>query len=431
MSNALAIATVTETLLQQLTAVVHADPPVVAGANVATLRPDAPTGLPIPGVNIFLYQVAPNLAWRNADLPTRSSNGTLLRRPQVALDLYYLLTFYGDDTFLEQQRLLGAVTRSLHANPVLQRADVQIAQSVAFLRGADLADQTELVRFTPIHFSLEELSKLWSVFLKTDYVLSVAYVASVVLIDTDDVIGSPPLPVLAPQVYALPFTPLVITQIVSVSGTGAPITPASQILLIGQFPLASVTPGSPPSTAEVRVTIGGNQLTPDSVGPSQVTVALPPGLAAGAQTAQIAESLMIGSPPTPHAAAGFQSSAAAFVLHPVIRRGSPPGAYDIQVQKNAGSLPATVVTVTLDPTIAAGQRVLLELTRVSAPRTVYLFDGGSIASATNVAVFTLGLQGQSQGLAAGQYLVQVRVDGAESLLDRDGSGNPIGPLITL
>src|ERR1700683_4218369 len=128
MSNALAIGTVTETLLQQLSSSLEGAQ--VAGALVTSLRPDAS---PSPGINIFLYQVAPNTAWRNADAPTRAADGTLLRRPQVALDLYYLLTFYGDDQTLEQQRLLGAAARAINANPVLQRADIQNTQSsVAF-----------------------------------------------------------------------------------------------------------------------------------------------------------------------------------------------------------------------------------------------------------------------------------------------------------
>ncbi|MBN9511563.1 MAG: DUF4255 domain-containing protein, partial [Alphaproteobacteria bacterium] len=96
MSNALAIATVTETLLQLLQQ--RLDVSQVPGALVTALPPDSASGLPNPGVNIFLYQVSPNLALRNADLPTRAADGTLLRRPRTALDLHYLLTFYGDET---------------------------------------------------------------------------------------------------------------------------------------------------------------------------------------------------------------------------------------------------------------------------------------------------------------------------------------------
>src|SRR5262249_36156762 len=148
------------------------------------------------------------------------------------------------------------------------------------------------------NFSLEEMSKLWSVFLKTDYVLSVAYVASVVLIETDDAVPPPPLPVLAPNVYVLPFPQPAITQIISAAGAGVPIVPGSQIVLMGQNLLTSVSPGSPPSTAAITVLIGGHQLTPDAATSTQVTVTLPPGLSAGAQTAQVAQSLQLGTPPT-------------------------------------------------------------------------------------------------------------------------------------
>src|SRR5262249_2339420 len=173
---------------------------------VPTPRPDQQAGLPPVGVNVFLYQIAPNPHLRNSDLPTRKADGSLLQRPKAAVDLYYLLSFYGDDTTLEQQRLLGAVVRELHAQPTLTRSMIAaVQQNTAFLQGADLDQQPELVRFTPVAFSLEELSKLWSFLLKTDYVLSTAYVGSVVLIETDDPVPPLPLPVLAPEVYVLPF----------------------------------------------------------------------------------------------------------------------------------------------------------------------------------------------------------------------------------
>src|SRR5690348_9540501 len=104
MSNALAIATVTAMLRSVLRNALTGIN--VSGADVTSLRPDAPN-LPNPGVNIFLYRVAPNPFFRTADLPTRRADGALLRRPQAALDLDYLLTFYGDDNVEEPQRLLG------------------------------------------------------------------------------------------------------------------------------------------------------------------------------------------------------------------------------------------------------------------------------------------------------------------------------------
>src|ERR1051326_8249061 len=112
MSNYLAIATVTATLQRVLQAVIGGDVP---GATATTVRPDASgQGLPPVGVNIFLYQVTPNAALRNADLPTRNASGQAGQRPVAALDLHYLMSFYGADKQLEPQRVLGSVVRTLH-----------------------------------------------------------------------------------------------------------------------------------------------------------------------------------------------------------------------------------------------------------------------------------------------------------------------------
>ena len=185
MSNYLAIATVSGTLHDVLQPMAQN---ILSGATVTSTRPDpAAFSQGGPGINIFLYQVMPNLAYRNADLPTRRADGQLVRRPQAALILHYLLSFFGDDKKLEPHLLLGATVRQLHAQPALTTPQIQ--SSVASrpeLRSSNLADQIDLVRFTPMSLSLEELTKLWSTFLQIPYVLSVAYEASAVLIETDD-----------------------------------------------------------------------------------------------------------------------------------------------------------------------------------------------------------------------------------------------------
>ncbi len=187
MSNFLAIATVTATLQQTLQSAVSA---VVSGATVKTQRPqDSGNGAPDPHVNLYLYQVTPNAAWRNVDLPLRNASGRLVDRPQVALDLHYLLSFYGDESKFEPQRLLGSVAQAFHTHPVLTRQTIRktvLNPSFKFLEKSDLADEVELVKFTPMALSLEELSKLWSVFFQTSYALSIAYQGSVVLIESDE-----------------------------------------------------------------------------------------------------------------------------------------------------------------------------------------------------------------------------------------------------
>ena len=183
MSNALAIATVTRALSQVVRTAVQS---VVPGSDVLTTRPDA-TAPADARVRLFLYQISPNAALRNSDLPTRAANGTLTSRPTAALDLHYLLTFYGNETELEPQRMLGAAVRDLHAQPVLLRQMIQDAIAAApFLSLSNLADAVEQIKFTPLSLSLEELSKLWSVFFQAPYALSVAYVGTVILIESDE-----------------------------------------------------------------------------------------------------------------------------------------------------------------------------------------------------------------------------------------------------
>jgi len=144
-------------------------------------------------VQLCLYQVTPNPALRNANLPTRDPAGRVTQRPQVALDLHYLLAFYGDERDLEPQRMLGAVTRDLHANSVLLRQAIRDAiNSLGVLAGSNLDEAMEQVKVTLLPLNLEEMSKLWSVFFQTPYALSVAYQASVVLIEADDAVSSAP-----------------------------------------------------------------------------------------------------------------------------------------------------------------------------------------------------------------------------------------------
>src|SRR5262249_53697071 len=145
-------------------------------------------GVPDVGVNIFLYEIAPNAVLRNTDLPTRSGNGqAAVQRPTAALDLHYLMSFYGKDK-LGAQRVLGSVVRHLHSHPLLTRKMVQNTLTdplYSYLATSNLADSVEPVRFSPLSLSLEELSKLWSIFFQTTYALSTAYCASAVFIEEE------------------------------------------------------------------------------------------------------------------------------------------------------------------------------------------------------------------------------------------------------
>ncbi len=192
MSNPLAIATVTATLQNLLQSELnnYFSSPTVNIGSPAQSSDETTT----PEVNIFLYQVTPNSAFCNVNLPSRTADGQLIRRLQTALDLHYLLSFYGDESEIIPQRLLGYTVNSLHAVPILTPELILSTlnnPNYAYLQGSNLADQMELVKFSLMTHSMEDLAKLWSIFPRFDYVLSVAYLATVVIIE-DDQIPTPP-----------------------------------------------------------------------------------------------------------------------------------------------------------------------------------------------------------------------------------------------
>ena len=185
MSNYLAIATVTAALAQLVRDAVQS---AVPGSDVVLGRPEAPPGGgALARARLYLYQVSHNAGLRNADLPGRNAAGDLVKRPTAALNLHYLVAFYGDENTLETQRMLAAVARELHTQPGLTRAAIlNAAASQAELNDSDLADALEQVKFTPLDLSIDEWTKLWSVFFQTPHAPSLAYQASVVLIESVD-----------------------------------------------------------------------------------------------------------------------------------------------------------------------------------------------------------------------------------------------------
>src|SRR6185312_15014126 len=408
MSNYLAIATVTAALQQVLL------PPVqqaVGGANVGFNRPD-PANSTTPLVNIFLYQITPNAAYRNADLPTRRSDGSLAQRPQAAYDLHYLFTFHGDDTQLQPQLLLGAVVTALHAQPLLSTDNINNAvKTFSSLTGSGLENQVERIKFTPTALSLEEFSKLWSVFFQVEYCLSAAFQASVVLLESNDTPETAP-PVLTRNVYTLPFQVPNISQIVAQSGVNDPITTLSTLQIQGQH-LRS--PG-------VLLLIENQEFAPTAVTDTQLTLpASATSLAltqlhAGIKGVQVLQKLMLGNDTTPQHR-GFESNIAPFVLRPRITNASaiaaptPPG--------------GTNVTLTLAPNIGVGQRAVLFLNNFTTGAAYTSLPTISAADSSQIVI-------NIAGVPTGTYVVRVQVDGAESLLTVDGGTKLLtGPTVNI
>ena len=171
MSNTQAIAAVTS-CLQQIV-----ENGVEGRVDVTTKTLDKPPAGASPRrLNLFLYSVSPNGAWRNRDLPTEKPGAR--GRPPLALNLQYLLTAYADDE-MESHKLLGEAVGALNDHPILLASELSTPPGVS----SQPNPMFERVHVTMQPMSIEDLSKLWSAF-QSQYRLSVAYEASGALIES-------------------------------------------------------------------------------------------------------------------------------------------------------------------------------------------------------------------------------------------------------
>lgn len=413
MSNFRSVATVTATLQRVLQAAIQAD---VAGATVTTVRPGegASANLPTTGANLFLYQVSQNPYRANDDLPTRRNGGEVMQRPTAALDLHYLMSFYGDDLKLEPQRLLGSAIAFLHSQPQLTRAQIQAAAADAskpFLSGSDLADQPDAIRFTPLSLTLDELSRLWSVFLQTHYVLSTTFKASAVLLERP-ITPKPSLPTREVRLTAVPLRRPHVARIKAEASDTAPITPGVVVViegrdLTGDATLVEIDDVPAPVTAAES---------------ERITLTLPAGLSAGTHRLLVRHGLKFGA--SEAARPGFASNLAAFVVQPVITQTA--GQHDITIDnvQGSGAAPRSAsITIRTAPDIGPKQIATLELL---GPQGV----ANTFPAAPRVAA-TAQLTFAAQGVKAGDYVFQLRIDGAASPLELVPNGVPVAPKRTI
>ncbi|MFD8495110.1 DUF4255 domain-containing protein [Amycolatopsis sp. NPDC059657] len=397
MSNFLAVATVTAALkIFVAKAAADADLPV----NVDARKPPAdPPAEPL--ITLFLYQVTPNGSLRNHDAVTRAADGTVLKRPQHALDLHYLISFYGNEAELEPQRLLGAVTRSLHEHPTLSRQHIEEAQVLAHLVGSNLSAAPQRVRFTPTALDLDDMSKLWSTMIQTPFALSVVYQATAVLLDGESVPGAGK-PVLRRQIAVEAFVRPVIDKVLSLPA-GAP---------------AGTQPGDDPITKDRELALLGSGLARPGMSALIGGVGAPvlrstedlvvlgqPSLPPGIHPVQLRYDVQIGRPA--QAKPWLESNMAPYVRRPRVTSASiVAGQAKIKIDIPAG--PEQRIMLLLDERTPAGKPRGYQF---EAPFPLRNGEGP-------VDEFLVPITEAKPG----RYLVRVQVDGAESPLDiKDGT----------
>jgi hypothetical protein len=385
LSNHLAVATVTAGMGYLLRAVDD----VVDGAGITYERPDRLEAGSLPivsGVNLYLYRTRTDPSFRNQDLPARADNGQAVRRPTASLNLEYLITFFGDDSEFIPQRLLGWTTSRLHAHPLLTSEDIAGALSSfpKWLTGSDLAAQIQRVKLTPLELSLEDLSKIWSVFVAAPYLLSVAYEAGVVLVNPDEAPPSAGLPVLQRNIFLVSTGQPEITHV-----SPQWVAPGGTLTIRGSHFGQSV----------VMVNVSGIEISVRPESASRIMCTLPLTLTAGVNSLTVATQVDTGTPEEPRLRQLARSNVAAFVVLPAITSiGYQPG-------------PPPVMQVGAEPLIGTPQNVVLWLTEVVQPGSVPRRYG---LEATGRLSPSQSLTFSASGVASGSYMARLYVDQAES-----------------
>lgn len=412
MSNTLAIATVSGVLQARIRDLL--DTHGMAAFDVVA-RP--PVGEPDAGVYLHLFRVLPNAALQAESLPTRRRDGSIARRPRLALNLHYQVTFVGgsENTDFDSERLAGLVLIELHARPELHRDEIAnfvsgLAPGHA-LNSADLGDQLDRVRFSILAMDLEDHSRLWSMLNQSFHALTVGLEAAVVLLD-DEVEPTLALPVEQANVAVFPIAAPQLESAVS-SARNQPIV---QLFADGAPDAeALVLRGSGLAGAVTQVLLGGTVFAPDpdDVSPTEIRIPLTDAssVSAGVVSVQVIHQLDVDSDPGVESLrrAG-QSGSLAVALVPTVT--------PVSVTADAGE---HLLELTVTPPPGSDQDVRLLLDRVG---------GGGQFRSEDFDVVGGNLRFRLPGLSAGDYLVRVIVDGATSLLLGGAAGTP-NPNITV
>lgn len=403
------IAAVTAVLKGLLnTAVAEAGLATILGGDIAvtSMPPDriSTTGAADPNqLNVYLFQTTYNAGWRNAEQPSRNADGDRITNPPLALNLHYLVSAYGSQDYFSEI-LLGHAMQIFSECSVVPRALIDNALKPATglpkeLGASGLSTQVEQIKITPEVLDAEMMSRFWTA-LQAHYRSTVAYQVSVVLIQPVRT-RKASLPVTSRMLTTVPFPNIVVDTVAAADG--GPIVAGATLSISGSGLRGDDT----------RIQIDDVLFTPAAanVGPTQITLALttlPAGFHAGVKALQIVHEIPLGAPPTSRPI--FSSNVAAIVLRPTV----------------TASVSGSTLTLVFNPKIGNKQKLEVLLNEYQPPANrsarAYSFGGPANNGIADPAVTeTDTVNVAFTNIIPADYLVRVRVDGAESALGMMGA----------
>lgn len=401
MSDYLAVGGVTAVLKSLLNAGLSQGGPstvLISPPGVTNVPPDLiTTGQDEPPqLNLFMYYASLNPALRNLDLPSIDSNGNLIGNPPLAINLHYLVTAYGANSY-DPEILLAFAMQVFHNTPVVPRSTIQAALTALdsgttpsneqkLIAFSTLASQIEQIRITPETLTTEEIYRLWTAF-QVSYRPTTSYQVSVVVIQSTQSYQSN-LPVQRRSLIALPLTGPVISSVSpTMAAAGQTIAISGSNFLNGAASntLVSFNGGAPVAAATVQSNL--------------VRVSAPSTLEAGTCAVRVMCDVTFPSGTTYPC---FASNSVPFQLIPTITPTATP-----PYQATQG----VPLTITVNPAVGNMQAVVVYIGDTAIPQTQGPLGPPSTSDTLSVTV--------PSTIAPGAYPLRVEVDGAQSQLVQD------------
>ena len=427
MSSALAIAGVTAVLRDLLNdGLINNDATGILGATVSVTAGPPDRVIPSNGgtessqLNLFMYHVTPNSGWRNERFPTHDASGSQrLSNAPLALNLHYLLSAHGSED-LHGEILLGYAMQLLHEMPILSRKAIRKAldpsppiggtalpPALKALADSGLENQIELIKITPEYLNIEEMSKLWTA-TQSHLRPTAAYMASVVLIESTQSVRSA-LPVLTRGPVVKPDPLNVDTWHESGITALAGLIPPYPILTGIELPNKQVAARLGDAIKLQGYNLSGTNLVVRFAHPS---LTAPIDISFGTNANE--ESFSVVLPNT--AQDNIDWPAGIWEVNALLQR---PGETETRSTNSLALFLAPRIDVASSSATRDSTGVTINL--VFAPQArpaqrISLNAGGYEASPEKFTVPTVSLQFKYAQLPAGNHLLRLRVDGADSLL---------------
>ena len=429
MSNPLAIATVSAALCRLLQRSLDRAGLDIKMDPVSAKPPDlilSDAQKPPNNLNLYLWKVTENTGLSNLDLPSRSASGERLSNQPLALDLHYVLSAMGSEDF-HAEILLGHGMQVLHEHPGLTSAEISNLISAQkpggdlvypFLAKSDLASHVEQLKIMRQAPKDDIATKLWPA-LNTSLRMCAFYQVSALLTEVKRPKPSgPPIQTVNSLVERLKRPQLarvgrLETGTAPASDFRRPPAPGDWITVQGQDLAA------PNGALKVgRKTIS---LSTAQVSDSEIRVQLPADTPVGLTVLYLELLSDFGADLQPRFRQSVVSAPLPIAIVPEIDSLSAS-----RDPASAANMFDGTLSVTLKAPVSEGQATEILLLGPESAVDKVSIGFESVIDPADRRKLTVALR----DMAAGDYIVGVRVDGADSLLEADTSGFT-GPKTTL